>query len=108
LAIEAAYVYDNLAVDEGGGVYVSATGSATCESGGVYGNTALEGGGAYLAWLSSTYGSLTVTDCDFGESTTDNDPDDVAAAYTTAGATHVYSSYDTAATFTCTSGTCAP
>jgi hypothetical protein len=108
LAIDSSFVYNNTATDQGGGLYVSVSGSATCDEGGVYGNTAAAGGGAYLDWLSSNYGSLLVTDCDFGEATTDNDPEDVAAVYNGSGGTNTYSSYDSAATFTCTGGTCAP
>ena len=69
---------------------------STSEDAGIYGNTAGDGGGAYL---SDSADRLDSDSCDWGAGTEDNDPDDVDLGYFSS-----YSSFGDDETFSCIGG----
>jgi hypothetical protein len=105
---KAATTYASTATAQGGGVQIgsgsTSTGTFTCSSGSVTGNSTSvvlgtsRGGGAYIpTTLSTSYTSrLYSTSCDWGTSDTENSPNDVMAGTT------AYTAYGSGSTFTCT------
>ncbi|MEL6345369.1 MAG: putative metal-binding motif-containing protein [Myxococcota bacterium] len=92
--------FDNVAAEDGAGLYLTGGSVVNVSSSTVIGNNATgNGGGALLADVDST---LTSTSSDWGTSTTDNDPDDVYISEITTA----YTDFGSSESFDCDSTGC--
>jgi hypothetical protein len=109
LTMTASDVYGNAATQDGGGIHID-TGTSTCSLGGIYDNSSGDhGGGVYLSNHSSTTASFSSSSCDFGTGALDNSPTDVTVK--TGGSSYAdYTTYTATATFVCSnaSDVCTP